>query len=132
MRTHLEFRSTDLLDAHDDADIPHGEAVAKLLGSGLSDRGFQTGATVPEDWGWCLKIRHDAFPLWIGCGFYPEYEDGLLCFIHPSKPYVRRWFKRISTAETVERLATALEDTLRESRKVHDLRWWTEAEVKRG
>lgn len=132
MRTHLEFRSRDLLDPHDDGDIPHGEAVAQLLVRELPQRGFQIGGMIPEDWGWCVKIRHDAFPLWIGCGFYPEYGDGLLCFIQPSKPHVRRWFKRISTTETVDRLATALEDVLRESRKVHDLRWLTDAEVQRG
>lgn len=132
MRTHLEFRSVDLLDTHDDGDIPHGEKLAKILAKDLPNHGFQIESVIPEDWGWCVRIVHDAFPLWIGCGFYPEYEDGLLCFIHPSQPHVRKWLKRISTVETIEPLANALEGILRDGQKVRDLRWWTSAEVKRG
>lgn len=129
MRTHIEFRSASLFDAHDDADIPQGETVAKLVGKGLSDRGFKIAGIICEDWGWCVKVHHDEFNPWIGCGFYPEYDDGFLCFIEPSKPFVRRWLKRIPTHELVERLAIALEDILAGSDQVRDLRWWSEAEV---
>jgi len=132
MRTHLEFRSVDLLDAHEDGDIPRGGAVAELLGEKLPGYGFPIERIIPEDWGWCVMIAHDAFPLWVACGFYPEFEDGLLCFIHPSKPHVRKWLRTISTEEPVARLANALEDILSKNPKVHDLRWWTDAEVNSG
>ena len=132
MRTHLEFRSSELFDDHDDGDKPQGEAVARFLSGGLPEHGFHVDALIPEDWGWCVKILHPAFPLWIGCGFYPEYDDGLLCFIEPSKPYVRRWLKPIPVTAVVDRHASALEATLRDSGKAYDLRWWSEAEVKKG
>lgn len=132
MRTHLEFRSTELLDNHDNPDFPQGKKVAELLRNMLPSAGFKVEDLISEDWGWCVKLHHDAFPMWIGCGFYPEYEDGLLCFIEPSKPFVRRWLKRIPTEQPVERLATAVESILRETKRVHALRWWTEAEVELG
>ncbi len=132
MRTHLEFRSTELLDDHDNPDLPQGKKVAELLLSMLPSAGFEVEDLIAEDWGWSVKLHHKAFPLWIGCGFYPEYEDGLLCFIEPSKPFVRRWLKRIPTVQSVERLATAVESILRETNSVHALRWWTEAEVQLG
>jgi len=130
MRTHLEFRSAELLDDHDNPDLPQGKKVAELLLSMLPSAGFKVQDLIAEDLGWCVKLHHDTFPLWIGCGFYPDYEDGLLCFIEPSQPFVRRWLKRIPTVETVERLATAVESILRETKSVHALRWWTEAEVR--
>jgi len=86
----------------------------------------------PEDWGWRLDLQNDAFPLWVGCCTYEEYENGFLCFIEPSKPVIRQWLKSIQTSETVERLATALEQVLQQSGKAQDLRWWTEAEAARG
>ncbi|MFO6447934.1 hypothetical protein ACLBKU_12390 [Erythrobacter sp. NE805] len=132
MRTHLEFRSKSLLDAHDDPDLPQGKAVAALLISKLPSAGFEVEDSVPEDWGWWVRLRHDPFPLRIGCGFYPEYEDGFLCFIEPSKPFVRRWLRRIPTEQPVERLADAVEGILRGSDDIRDLRWWTEAEVAQG
>jgi len=63
---------------------------------------------------------------------YQEYADGHLCFIEPSRPYIRRWLKRVPTADAVERLATAIEVILRASGAVNDLRWWTEAEAAGG
>jgi hypothetical protein len=71
-------------------------------------------------------------PLWIGCGNSDEYEDGFLCFIEPSKPFVRRWFTRISTANSLDRLATALDTIVRGGGKAHQVRWWTETEVSGG
>ncbi|NMN06288.1 hypothetical protein [Novosphingobium sp. SG919] len=132
MRTHLEFRSRELLEEHDTPDLPQGRKVAELLRNMLPSAGFEIDELIPEDWGWCVRLRHDEFPLWIGCGFYPEYDDCLLCFIEPSKPFVRRWLKRIPTTQLVDRLATALEAILLETKGVQALRWWPESEVNRG
>lgn len=132
MRSHLEFRSSELLESVPSEGKPAGEAVARLLTERLPAYGFQIASVISEDWGWRIQLVHEAFPLWIGCGYYPEYPDGHLCFIEPSKPFVRRWLKRIPTSEAVERLATALEQVMRESGKASGLRWWTDAEVANG
>jgi hypothetical protein len=132
MRTHLEFRSGDLLDEQNEDGEPRGAKVARLLADHLPAHVFETARVHAEDWGWRIQLANEPFPLWVGCGHYEEYPDGHLCFIEPSKPYVRRWLKRIPTMDTVERLATAMERIVQDSGKAHDLRWWTEAEVTRG
>ena len=71
-----------------------------------------------------VELENETFPLWIGCGHYQEYEDGFLCFIVPSKAVVRRWFRRIDTRTTVERVATALDAVLESAPDVQGVRWW--------
>lgn len=132
MRSHLEFRSAAFLDEQDGCGELRGEKVARLLADHLPAHGFEPERVHAEDWGWRIQLASEAFPLWIGCGHYEEHADGHLCFIERSKPYVRRWLKRIATSDAVERLATAVERIVQDSGKVHDLRWWTGAEVARG
>jgi len=132
MRSHLEFRSIELVDVCADAGIPRGEKLARLLGDNLISRGFVVTDIAPEDWGWRVQVKNQAFSLWLGCGHYQEYDDGHLCFVEPSKPFVRRWLRRISTREEVEQLATALEEIVRAGPGTYDVRWWTDAEVARG
>lgn len=135
MRTHLEFHSAEFpACAGEEEEINPGrwgKRLAEFLASELPRRGFEVEGANPEDWGWRIDLRNDAFALWIGCGNYEEYDDGFLCFIEPSRPFVRHWLKRISTVDTVERLATALEEAVR-AKGVHGMRWWTEAERANG
>ncbi len=128
LRTHLSFRSVTLLDPDSDR-LPGGGRVAELLVARLPSHGFQPKTGLEEDWGWRVDIANDAFQLWIGCGGRHETEDGHLCFIEPSKPFVRRWFKKIATTETVERLAKAMEAILTTDGQVTELSWWTEEEL---
>ena len=109
----------------------YGKRLVEFLSGELPRYGFEVSRIGAEDWGWRIDLRHAAFPLWIGCGNYEECEDGFLCFIEPSQPFVRQWLKRIPTSETVESLASALEQIVLQSGKSHDLRLWTEAETQR-
>lgn len=128
MRSHVEFRSQALLEQ--DTDDP-GESVARLLVERLSECGYQIKEAVPEDWGWRIDIGNAAFPLWVGCGRYEQYDDGgYLVFIDPSTPYVRRGLKRLATSETVEALAGAIDQVLRQDGRVYEVRWWAEDEVR--
>ncbi len=133
MRTHLEFASTAFPAAPgEDQEINpgrFGKRLAEFLRDTLPRHGFKVKRLVAEDWGWLVDLEHDPFPLWIGCGNYEEFEHGFLCFIEPSKPIVQKWFSKVDTAPTVERLATVLEAILRDSGKVSRLRWWTEEDA---
>ena len=129
MRSHLEFRSAELFDSSLTSGMPGGENVAKLLSEKLTDEGYRVESVAPEDWGWRVQLSNARFPLWVGCGHYPEYSDGFLCFIEPSKTYVRRWFRRVSTEQEVERLAASLERIFGDCGLVSNLRWWTDDEV---
>jgi hypothetical protein len=136
MRTHLEFRSSAFppYAGEEDRVTPglYGERLAEFLVQALSSAGFEPDQPVSDDWGWCVTIRNEAFSLWVGCGRYQEHPDGFLCFIEPGKPFVRRWFRKVSTPETVERVAEALDRSLRRHPDVHGLRWWPDEEAARG
>jgi hypothetical protein len=136
MRTHLEFRSIEFPAYPDEEEVINpgrfGKRLAEFLMAELPRSGFEIASVNAEDWGWRIDLKHDAFPLRIGCGNYEEYGDGFLCFIEPSKPYVRRLFRRISTASSVDRLAVSLDTIVRSSGKARQLRWWSEAEVGGG
>jgi hypothetical protein len=136
MRTHLEFRSTEFPPMPgEEGQINagrYGRRLANLLSQELPQQGFEVTAVTPEDWGWRIDIESETFPLWIGCGNYEEYEDGFLCFIEPSRPWIRRRLMRVSTTTTVERLARAIDSILAGSGKADHMRWWTEAEALRG
>lgn len=132
MRTHLEFRSAAFpaLPGEDEQINPGrwGKLLAQYLCEELARLGIPTGEPYAEDWGWAVPIEHAAFPLWIGCGNYEEHPDGFLCFIEPSKLYVRKMFRKIETSADVERVAAALEACLTKHPQVRDLRWWTESD----
>jgi hypothetical protein len=136
MRTHLEFRSTAFppYPGEEEQINPdlYGRRLAEFISEALRCAGYEVDEPGPEDWGWCVTVRNDEFPLWVGCGRYQEYDDGFLCFIEPSKPFVRRWFRRVSTEATVDRIAGLLEAALASNPGVHDLRWWTDAEAASG
>lgn len=133
MRTHLEFRSSAFPAAPgEDEEINpgrYGKRLASYLGAALPRFGFDVVRLGAEDWGWRIDLRNDAFPLWVGCGNYEEFDDGFLCLIEPSRPTVRRWLTRISTRETVERLGSAIEQALNAHGAVGSLRWWDEGEA---
>ncbi|WP_243294809.1 hypothetical protein [Geothrix mesophila] len=130
MRTHIEFKSPDFpAYPGEEEDINpgrYGKRLAEFLHSSLANEGFAVGEIYSEDWGWAIPIHNDAFPLWIGCGNYEEFENGFLCFIEPSKPFVRRLFRKIDTTAAVEKLAAALERVLAKSQGITELRWWPE------
>ncbi|MGE5491700.1 MAG: hypothetical protein ACM31P_10500 [Actinomycetota bacterium] len=133
MRTHVEFISNEFPPYDDEAEQinpgRYGKRLADFLAEGLVAHSFKVKSVSAEDWGWMVEIENESFPLWIGCGNYEEFENGFLCFIEPSKPFVRKWFSKIETLPTVERLASALESILQGSSKVSQLRWWSENEA---
>jgi hypothetical protein len=132
MKTHLEFVSTAFPpELGEDELVNHGlygKRLADFLCEALPRHGFVVTKMSAEDWGWRIDLLNTEFPLWLGCGHYEEYENGFLCFIEPSRPFVRRLLKKISTADTVDRLAGALNVILEQSGKAQQLRWWTEDE----
>lgn len=128
LKTNLEFRSAAFTQA-DDQDEVFGHAVAQLIYDKLPEYDFEPIAIFAEDWGWQVSLRNDHYPLWIGCGRYQEFENGFLCFIEPSKPVIRKWFKKIQTQQRVESLATAIECILGAAPGTSDMRWWQPSEA---
>ena len=72
MRTHIEFR-TAKFPPHDDEGAKvnpgrYGKRLAEYLKTHLTEQGVECADIYPEDWGWAIPIKNDAFPLWVGCG----------------------------------------------------------------
>jgi hypothetical protein len=128
MRTHVEFRSAKFppYDGEEQEVNPglYGKRLAEYLQRELQKQGIDTGEILAEDWGWIVPLREESFSMWLGCGHYQEYEDGFLCFIEPSKPFIRRWLRRIDVRPAVERVATALDGILRSDSEIRDVQWW--------
>lgn len=144
MKTHLEFRSEAFPaqpGEEEQVNPGHwGRLLADYLSAELRARGFAGRGPFAEDWGWLIPLENDAFALWIGCGNIergadfgvegdPDPADQFLCFIEPSKPFVRKLFRKIDTTARVSELAAALEAALRAHPGVRQLRWWTEEET---
>lgn len=136
MRTHVEFRSAKFppYPGEEEGINPDlwGKRLAEYLRDELAARGIETGEIFAEDWGWVVPLRHEAFPMWIGCGHYQEYDDGYLVIIEPSKPTVRKaFFKKIDTTADVARVADALNAILNADPEIRAVRWWDESECSR-
>jgi hypothetical protein len=129
MLTHVEFRSSAFpaYESEEQQVNPgrFGKRLADYLVSVLGSAGEFVGEPIAEDWGWVVPIDNAEFRLWIGVGNYEEYPDGFLCFIEPSKEYVRKLFRKISTKARVETIQRKLDDALRSHSDVRDLKWWT-------
>jgi hypothetical protein len=132
MRSHLQFVSEELEEEWLDESLEFipGKLVAALLAAELPRYGYHIDFVVDEDWGWHVGLEHAPFRLSIGCaiGLYRE-NHAHHCFIEPTKPFVRRWFKRIDTSEAVEKLASAIEEIVR-ANGGSDLEWSSEAEFR--
>ena len=131
MKTHIEFQSEAFSAVENDTINPNrwGKKLADFLASELPNYGLKVDGVFAEDWGWIVEIENANFPLWLGCGNRDETEDGYLVFIEPSKPYVRKWLKKIPTMDKVERVAEAVEAILRSHDQVEAVKWWDEDEV---
>ncbi len=132
MKTHVEFRS-DLFPPCDEDEAalnPHsfGKRLADFLVAGMREKGFEPGEPFWEDWGWVVPIENDRFKLWIGLGPYGEHQDGFLCFIEPSRPFIRRWLRKIDTTGPVLTLQKALNDVLTAKSGITEIKWWTRDE----
>src|SRR6266404_5331492 len=100
-----------------------GKRLAEYLREKLPGQGIETGEIYSEDWGWAVPVKNETFALWIGCGHQDGDDDEFLCFIEPSKPIIRRFFKKIDTTDAVAQLAKALEAILTSDPDIRDLRW---------
>ncbi len=130
MRTQVEFRSDNFPPYGDEEKETNqgiwGRRLAEFLQEKLPNHGLKVSGIGHEDWGWMVEIENEEFPLWIGCGHQDGDNDEFLCFIEPSKPFVRRWFKKMCTTETVGRVSEALNRILTSTPGIRDIQWTSE------
>jgi len=54
-------------------------------------------------------------------------NDEFLCIIEPSKPFVRKLFKKIDTTAKVSRVSEALKKVLESNPDIRNINWTSEA-----
>lgn len=131
MRTHVEFRSAKFPSEEKDGEMNPGRwgrRLASYLEENLPRFGVRPVGSLMEDWGYRVPLEAERFPISICCGNYEDYEDGFLCFLDPSTPTVRRWFRTIDTTVDLERVAKALDELLRSDPGIYGVRWWSAEE----
>lgn len=99
-----------------------GKRLAEYLKEKLAACGMVTGEIIMEDWGCLLPVENEAFALSVACGHQNGDDDEFLCFIEPSAPVIRKWFKKIDTTQEVGRLSAALEKILQADLDIRELR----------
>ena len=75
-----------------------------------------------------VELENEEFPLWIGRGHQNGEHNELLCFIEPSKPFIRRWFKKFDTRVRVINAADALRKILESDSDIYDIKWSSDIE----
>lgn len=116
MRTHLAFRSRRFIEPDGQGNRFNPDIRGGLLAAFLSDefraRGY-AGTVIEEDWGWMVELASTPFDLWLGCASSDgQGDDAWLVFIEPSKPVIRRMFRKIDTQAEVGRIADLLESLI--------------------
>jgi hypothetical protein len=104
-----------------------GKRLAEYLQEALPQKGIKVTGIGAEDWGWMVELENEEFPLWIGCGHQGGDYDEFLCFIEPSKPFIRKWFKKIETNIQVNRVSESLRKILESNPDIRDISWTSEA-----
>jgi hypothetical protein len=142
MKTGLDFYSTGFPRCERDLEEMNpdifGYRLAEYLAQRLPEHGFRVDFTVPEDWGWLVVIGGAGFRLGVACANYDSQgydsdsvdlaalrgneRNGFRCFVTPGKPRIQKWFRRVNTVPTIERLVSAVEAILRGRDDVSSLR----------
>jgi hypothetical protein len=130
MRTHVEFYSTQFPPYPDEEEQINpgvwGKRLAEYLKTHLQTHGIPSGEIFVEDWGVGIPIEGMEHNIWIGCASYQDNDnsDGFLCFIEPSKGYIRKWFRKIDISEKIQRVADTLDLILKNDPDIRDINWW--------
>ena len=127
MNTLVEFKSNQFPPCSGEEDLINpglwGKRLAEYLQDKLPHYGLRVTSIGAEDWGWMVELENEDFPLWIGCGHQNGEPDELVCFIEPSKPFIKRWFKKWDTRTKVGHTAEALKKVLESDPEIHDIKW---------
>lgn len=127
MKTQVEFKSSKFppYDGEEDQINPGlwGRRLAEYLVEKLADLDIETEDVVVEDWGYYLPIRNEGFELAICCGHQGGENDEFLCFTEPSKPIVKKLFKKLDATSQLTALISALEQILTSDPDIREVVW---------
>lgn len=128
--TSRAFRPTpsELNEDHEDYINPGIFALelADFLADGLSKHGYPIRFRCQEDWGHWMEVEHSGdFKLALGCANVED-DDGLtdqhrIIILKPTKPIVRKLFRKIDVREPVGALLGTICEILERDSRISDL-----------
>jgi hypothetical protein len=99
MKTQVEFRSSKFPPYEGEQEQINpglwGKRLAEYFVRKLSEQGIKTEEMIAEDWGWYIPVQNEGFRLAICCDHQGGDDDEFVCFIDPSTPVVKKFFKRL-------------------------------------
>jgi len=127
MKTQVEFKSSKFppYEGEEEEINPGlwGKRLAEYLVQKLADLGVETEDIVAEDWGYYVPVRNEGFELALCCGHQNGDEDEFLCFTEPSKPIVKKLFRKVDATAQLLSLTEALEKILSSDPDIREIVW---------
>ena len=127
MKTQVNFRSSKFppYDGEEEQINPGlwGRRLAEYLVEKLAGLDIEAEDIVAEDWGYYLPIRNEGFELAVCCGHQDSEDDEFLCFTEPSKPIVKKFFKKLDATSQLMALTAALEEILTSDPDIREVVW---------
>jgi hypothetical protein len=127
MKTQVEFRSSKFppYEGEEEEINPGlwGKRLAEYLVQKLADLGIETEDIIAEDWGYYVPVRNEGFQLALCCGHQDGDDDEFLCFTEPSKPIVKKLFKKVDATVQLSRLTEAIEKILSSDPDIREIVW---------
>ena len=134
MDTHYTFSATkfsptagELDEEHDDYINPglFAKELADYIEKSLLKHGYRIKFRCQEDWGHWLEVDNDGkYTLAICCSNIDGDETdptGHRVYVHPDKPVIRRWFRKIDIRADVEKLSSTIQAILSADPDISDL-----------
>ncbi|WP_411825540.1 hypothetical protein [Luteolibacter sp. AS25] len=128
MKTLVQFRS-DKFPAYiyEEEEIKPGlwgSRLADYLAANLRKKGIKAGEPVAKDWGFCIPIDNNEFPLSICCGHRNGDDDEFLCFTDPATPTIRKLlFWKIDATPRLEEVTRAMDEILTSDPAIREIEW---------
>jgi hypothetical protein len=127
MKTQVEFKSSKFppYEGEEEEINPGlwGKRLAEYLVQKLADEGVETKGIIAEDWGYYVPVSNEGFKLALCCGHQNGDDDEFLCFTEPSKPIVKKLFKKVDATAQLSRLTGVLEKILSSDPDIKEIMW---------
>lgn len=127
MKTQVEFRSFKFppYEGEEEKINPGvwGKRLAEYWAQKLAATGIVTDEIIAEDWGWYVPLFIDGVRLAVCCGHQDGDTDEFLSFTEPSKPILRKWFRKVDISEPLTRLTSAMRTILEADPDITDVVW---------
>jgi hypothetical protein len=131
MKTQVEFRSSKFPPYEGEEELINpglwGKRLAEYFVEKLAEKGIATEEITAEDWGWYVPVRNKRFSLGLCVGHQNGEDDEFLCFTEPSRPIVKKIFRKIDATQELTRLTRAVEEILAADPEIRDVKWIEEA-----